>query len=281
MRKWILILTLLLSGCANSLFFSPAIITEPPPSFSMLSSRSGNNIAYQWLPSQTRDVKGAVIHFHGNSGHMGKTQEKVDWLTEHGFHVMVFDYSGFGASSGGATDQAVYYDAITVLEYARTVKMTNDIPIYVVATSTGGNIFLRALVDAPDSVDGIVIDSSFTSYIDTAEYVVEQGVLGRWYSWIAGVVMRDTYSSNQVIEELVVEVPTLVMHCEQDAVVPITAGRELFSQLQAKDKVFWQLKDCAHARGMTKAYPENQRNILTWLGEGATSIGEVAANMRF
>ena len=102
----LLLLTLVLSGCANSLFFDPSITLENQLSLSTLSSRSGNDITYQWLPSQTREVKGAVIHFHGNSGHMGKTQEKVDWLTEYGFHVMVFDYSGFGASSGVATDSA-------------------------------------------------------------------------------------------------------------------------------------------------------------------------------
>lgn len=256
-----------LQGCANSTFFSPSKSAELNPEVRWLASQSGNDIAYLWLPTNHAIAKGAVIHFHGNSGHMEETKEKVDWLTEHGYDVMVFDYSGFGHSSGQVGDKAAYQDATSILHYIEALKAKSDIPVYTVATSTGGNIFLRAWADHPIEIDGIIIDSSFTSYVDTAEHVVEQGLFGELYSWMVHVVMRDDYAANQVADTLPIA-PSLVLHCEQDKVVPIEFGEGIYHQLEG-EKEFWRLTECKHARGLTTEYPEYQARLVNWLQKTA------------
>lgn len=271
LRSIVLFLAILyLQGCANSTFFSPSKSATLNPEVRWLTSQSGNDIAYLWLPTEHPVPQGAVIHFHGNSGHMEETQEKVDWLTQHGYDVMVFDYSGFGHSSGVVSDEAAYLDAITVLKYIEQVKASTTQPVYTVATSTGGNIFLRAWADHPIAIDGVIIDSSFTSYIDTAEHVVEQGAFGELFSWVVHLIMRDDYAANQVAESLPVA-PSLVLHCEQDSVVPIEFGEGIYDQLQG-EKEFWRLAECKHARALTTQHPEYQQRLLGWLQQTAPAL---------
>ncbi|EAR54002.1 hypothetical protein SKA34_07528, partial [Photobacterium sp. SKA34] len=160
-----LLLTLLLlpfiSGCANQAFFSPSNNDKPGKEVVWLDSLSGNKIAYRYYhPTissiSSADPRGTVVHFHGNSGQMEQTQEKVAWLTDYGFNVITFDYSGFGHSTGKATDKDAYLDAISILNY---INQYNHQPLFVVATSTGSNIFLRAWADNPIEIDGIILDS--------------------------------------------------------------------------------------------------------------------------
>ncbi|OZS41856.1 alpha/beta hydrolase [Photobacterium sanguinicancri] len=271
LRSVVLFLAMLyLQGCANSTFFSPSKSAELNPEIRWLNSQSGNDIAYLWLPTEHPEPQGAVIHFHGNSGHMEETQEKVDWLTQHGYDVMVFDYSGFGHSSGTVSDEAAYLDALTVLDYIAKIKHSTTLPVYTVATSTGGNIFLRAWADRPIDIDGVIIDSSFTSYIDTAEHVVEQGVFGELVSWVVYVIMRDDYAANQVEDNLPIA-PSLVLHCEQDVVVPIEFGEGIYDQLQG-EKEFWRLAGCKHARALTTQHPKNQQRLVNWLQKTAPNL---------
>jgi len=260
------VLFLYLQGCANKAFFSPSQAASLNPDIQWLSSLSGNTIAYLWIPSSTATpAKGIVAHFHGNSGHMEATQEKVNWLSEHGYDVMVFDYSGFGHSTGKVSDEAAYYDAITVLQYLAILRSDSQLPLFVIATSTGGNIFMRAQADYPTTIDGMVIDSSFTSYINEAEYILNKGFLGDWYSWLAHIVMRDDYAAKERVDALP-DTDSLVIHCEGDRIVPIASGKAIYSQLSGK-KDFWRFNNCSHARAMTNDFPDNQQRIVEWLAQ--------------
>ena len=264
-----LLLTLLfsvMSGCANQAFFSPSHNDMPSKEVVWLDSLSGNKIAYRYYqPTNTSsmsspELRGTVVHFHGNSGQMEKTQEKVAWLTGYGFNVITFDYSGFGHSTGTATDKDAYLDAISILNY---INQYNHQPLFVVATSTGSNIFLRAWADNPIGIDGIILDSPFTSYVKEAQFVLSQSPLGELYNWLALFIMRDDYAAEQSLHR-VPKSHVLVVHCEEDSVVPFEFGETLYHQLKGK-KQFMALGDCRHARAMTSDHPHYQRDIAQWL----------------
>ena len=263
----VLALIVSISGCANQSFFYPSKSPLLHSNIQMMPSKSGNQIAYLWFESLQFEKKGFIVHFHGNHGHMEKTSEKVDWLTNHGFDVLVFDYSGFGVSQGSISDKAAYLDGISILDYITNINLDAQLPLFVIATSTGGNIFLRAINDNPIPLNGVILDSTFMSYAQVAEHVLSQSFLGLSYSWFAHVIMRDDYAainakprSNNSWQTM----QSLVIHCEHDDVVPIHFGKKVFNQLEGT-KEFWPLRDCEHARGMTREFPENQNKIINWL----------------
>ncbi|MCL2916448.1 alpha/beta fold hydrolase [Shewanella corallii] len=257
---------LFLQGCANQAFFSPQSPTSFNTNITMLESDSGNRIASLLLPGKGQ-IKGIVLHFHGNSGHMEQTQEKVDWLTEHGFDVLVFDYSGFGHSEGQSTDVAAVADSRSMLKLANQLSAATGLPVYAVATSTGANLLIRAMADSQLRLDGIIIDSGFTSYTQVASHVLSNFPLGGLYAWFAHVIMRDEYAAGDDARYLP-QMPALVVHCKQDKIVPFTYGEQIFEALPG-DKAMMALDDCAHARGMTRAYPQNQQQVVAWLEQTA------------
>jgi hypothetical protein len=270
----LMLILFLTQGCANTAFFSPSKAENLNPDIRWIESESGNHIAHLWIPAED-DIKhrGFVVHFHGNSGHMEQTQEKVDWLAKYGYDVLVFDYSGFGHSTGTAGDKSAYLDSIRILKHIEELQTNIQLPAFIVATSTGGNIFLRALADYPIDLDGIIIDSSFTSYVDEAKFVLDKGTFGELYSWVAHLVMRDNYAAKEIVATLP-EMQSLVIHCESDSIVPIASGEEIYQQLSG-NKAFWRLDSCNHARAMTNAFPDNQKRIVNWLDQ-ATPLFEAA-----
>ncbi|KLV02123.1 alpha/beta hydrolase [Photobacterium aphoticum] len=290
-----------LQGCGNRLFYYPSTPETVHPDMRLVSSTSGNQLATRWLVTDSLNPKGIVLHFHGNSGHMDATQEKVSWLTDYGYHVLIFDYSGFGHSTGKARDEAMYHDARSMLAFSADVQKQSGLPLFVVGTSTGGNVFLRAWADQPIPLAGMIIDSSFTSYVDVAAFTLDQYWLGGSYAWMADWLMRDDYAAARAMPRLS-SAPALVVHCVEDTVVPIRTSEQLFAQLPAtlpealsepywgqadvrvrhqKDKQhkqFWRLDGCQHARAMTNDFPYVQQQIAAWLdevsGQGSALAGE-------
>ncbi|MGF1759103.1 alpha/beta fold hydrolase [Photobacterium sagamiensis] len=270
----LLFILILTQGCANTAFYAPSQASSLNPDVRWLHSLSGNDIAYLWIPAATRNnSNGIIVHFHGNSGHMEQTREKVDWLAAHGYDVLVFDYSGFGHSTGDVSDKAAYLDAISVLSYIEQLRDNTMLPSFVIATSTGGNIFMRAWADNPIYIDGMIIDSSFTSYIDVTKYVLEKGMFSKLYAWMAHLLMRDDYAAKAVVTHLP-ETKSLVIHCVADRIVPIEYGEAIYRQLNG-DKEFWRMESCGHARAITRSFPETQLRIVRWL-EQATPASVVA-----
>ncbi|GAD32001.1 conserved hypothetical protein [Photobacterium leiognathi lrivu.4.1] len=255
-----LLTVLLLNGCANQAFFSPTNERDPSEKVSRVYSLSGNHIAYRLFPTSNSPQRGTIVHFHGNSGQMEQTQEKVIWLTQHGFNVLTFDYSGFGYSTGHVTDKAAYLDAISMLNF---INQYNHQPLFVVATSTGSNIFLRAWADNPVAIDGMILDSPFSSYIKEAQFVLRHSPFGIMYDWFAQFIMRDDYAAEQSLHR-VPSSHALVIHCQHDAVVPFEFGEHVYQHIKGS-KTFMALDDCRHARAMTNEHPHYQQHIAQWL----------------
>src|SRR5690606_10025203 len=63
----------------------------------------------------------AIIHVHGNTGHVALHADFSAFLTQAGFHVFVFDYRGFGRSDGGGrlTRAALLADTHAAIDYLR------------------------------------------------------------------------------------------------------------------------------------------------------------------
>src|SRR5690606_15378510 len=52
-------------------------------------------------PGARDERRPAIVHVHGNAGHVALHEEFSAFLTQAGFHVFLFDYRGFGRSDRG------------------------------------------------------------------------------------------------------------------------------------------------------------------------------------
>src|SRR5258706_11994109 len=81
-------------------------------------SRSGHALQGFFLKSKSTPL-GTVVHCHGNTGSIHDHAPLVQFLSEAGCNVLVFDYGGYGQSVGHPTPPSIINDARSALDYCR------------------------------------------------------------------------------------------------------------------------------------------------------------------
>ncbi|WP_341503742.1 alpha/beta fold hydrolase [Gallaecimonas sp. GXIMD4217] len=268
MWRWTLSCCLLLLAACSNPFYRPTQQQYPNlAQFQLnqqrlwLPSGSGNRLHGELLcPEQGR--AGLVVHFHGNHGNLSGTADKVAWLCDYGYRVLVFDYSGYGLSSGSPSFEALHQDALAVMDHALELQDGQPGRLVLFGTSLGGAVLLDALADFPGrgGVDLVVIDSSFTSYKQIAVDVMYSYPLGFLLTWMPALLLPNHYAPFGDLQRLA-GVPVLVSHCSGDRLIDIRHARKLADNLPGPAR-FLDLGDCPHARGYMDGRNENRQRLL-------------------
>jgi fermentation-respiration switch protein FrsA (DUF1100 family) len=200
-----------------------------------------------------RTPKALIVHFHGNAENLTSHFATLAWAMSQGYDSFIFDYQGYGKSEGKPTPAGTVQDGIAALRIAPTLVKAGT-PIVVFGQSLGGAISLRSLIEVK-AQDGeelskkipvrlIVIDSSFKSYKDAG-----QGVMSRsWITWLfqplAHLLLSDEWAPDDRVKELS-PIPIVVMHGDQDQVVNLGLGEELYAAA-GDPKEFWKIEQGRH-----------------------------------
>ncbi|WP_176819182.1 alpha/beta hydrolase [Ferrimonas sediminum] len=237
-----------------------------------LPSRSGNTLHLQYHFASSRSDR-LVVHFHGNAGNLSETGEKVLWLLEHGFDVLMFDYSGYGHSTGRATSDALAQDAATVLRFVSRNPITRHKNTTIIATSMGSAIALEglALTGLEAHFNQLLVDSSFDLYSLLARDVVADYPGGRLWRHLIPWFVDDRASPIHTASQLK-QLPVIISHCRDDHLIPYQRAAGLYDSLNT-NKQWWLLDNCQHARGFTDEYPNHQQQLLFQLNIGEAQVG--------
>lgn len=160
------------------------------------------------------DPLATLLFCHGNAGNISHRLENVYYLVEFGFQILLFDYRGYGRSTGEPSEEGLYLDAETAWAHMIDREETAGIPRIVFGRSLGGAVAveLGTRVDA----DGLILESTFTS-IRTLARLMFPLPLPR---------LPVKYDSLSKIGGL--HTPLLDIHGEQDELIPYTDGLALF-----------------------------------------------------
>jgi pimeloyl-ACP methyl ester carboxylesterase len=157
----------------------------------------------------------AVLFCHGNAGNIA---HRLDWLQIFrgmGFAVLLFDYRGFGQSSGTPTEQGTYFDAQAAWDYLTSTKGFSPGSIVIVGESLGGPIAAHLAKDVAPGA--LILVSTFTSLPDLARTLY-------WYLPVR-LLARFRYPTAAYVVR--VHAPTLVIHSRDDEMIPFLHGEEL------------------------------------------------------
>jgi fermentation-respiration switch protein FrsA (DUF1100 family) len=159
---------------------------------------------------------GAVVIFHGNAGNVSHRLPKARIFHEAGRAVLLFDYRGYGRSTGTPSEEGTYRDAAAALSELERRGFPSTRTAYY-GESLGCAVALESALRKPPAA--LVLDSPFTSVVEMAE---------RLFPWLpARVLMRSRYDNLAKIGRL--RCPLLVLHSPQDEIVPFEMGRRLFA----------------------------------------------------
>jgi fermentation-respiration switch protein FrsA (DUF1100 family) len=251
----ILLLSLITFTSCTSLFYQPDPYLYAHPKTLGLEyddlffySDDGTRL-HSWYLRSKKNIpkKGFVFFFHGNAQNLSSHMMNIQWIVDHGYDVLIWDYRGYGISKGKSSSSGIYRDTKAAYTHAHNIFKNNNYPKFIVyAQSLGGNIALRGYQDFPHKKDIslLVLDSTFMSYQKIAADILRQTWVGYVLSPLAYVLVSDKYATNKAAKN--VKTPTLVVHGTKDRVVPYKFGKDLYENLSAKPKWMWTIEDGIH-----------------------------------
>ncbi len=177
-------------------------------------STDGAQLSGWYIPSP--DARGVVLYHHGNAGNIGGRVGPASRLHAQHLDVVMFDYRGYGESTGAPSEQGILADSRAVYEWLIEEKSVPPSRIVLWGRSLGGAAAIATAAEVPCAA--LVVESSFTSITDMATLQ---------YPWLVGTrwLVRHPFKSAERIVE--VSVPTLVAHGEDDGLIPVAHGQRL------------------------------------------------------
>jgi uncharacterized protein len=191
-----------------------------------------------------------AIYFHGNGGSLPERTERIRQLNGLGLSVLAVEYRGFGATAGRPSERGFARDADAAYAYVRGLGIgPNRIILYGESLGTGVAVALAAR----SPVGGVILDAPFSSAVDVAA--------DRYWMFPVPLLMKDQFRSDLAISKL--DMPVLILHGEQDQVVPIEYGQRL-SELGGDNVTFVAIAQAGH---VVLGEREAQDQLRRWLSE--------------
>lgn len=198
--------------------------------------KSTNNCKlHGWfIPSE--NAKATLLFCHGNAGNISHRVDIIKIFHDLNLNVFIFDYRGYGKSSGKPSEKALYNDTFSAYRYL-TKKFNGRIKNLVIyGKSIGGNIAIDLVSKlSPNNirVKALVTDSAFTSAVDMGKEM---------FPFIPSILLdKLIYIDFNAISKIKkIYIPKLIIHSQNDKIVPFKLGKKLFKKAP-KPKEFFSI----------------------------------------
>lgn len=241
LRKGVIYCSLFLFFSCGHLFYYPTQKVYFTPdklnykNFEEVYFSSGKNEKlHGWYIKAKQPAENLILHFHGNAQNITAHFFQVFWMHKYKTDSIVFDYRGFGKSTGKPDAAGTYDDALAALRFAYEKFQSGNYKRFIVfAQSLGGIIASRAVVDFEEAheIDLFLLDSTFNSYQNIAFDKLTDQWITILFSPLAYVLVSDKWASKPVLKKFKVK-KTLVTHGTKDRIIPLKFGEQIFKELQ-------------------------------------------------
>jgi pimeloyl-ACP methyl ester carboxylesterase len=214
----------------------------------------GQTLRVWYMP--LADPRGVVVVSGGNSGSMACYLFTAMLLTYDGWSVVMYDYEGFGGSSGVADLNTLRGDLEAVVDWAHTQTGSPHLSLF--GMSLGTIPTVAVAVDRPDVVNAVVLDSpvALDGEIERFAYLVR----GRAAQIIA--VLAPWLVTTNVIGEM--QQPALVFVHGDDAVTPPDTVWHMLQNTSAAIDVV-EFDGLGHAAGQFRRTEEYNAHLVEFL----------------
>jgi alpha-beta hydrolase superfamily lysophospholipase len=171
-----------------------------------------------WLPQPKADAP-VLLYLHGARYDVRGSAHRMRRMHELGFSVLGIDYRGFGQSTPGLPSETLAAeDALAAWDWLATQRPGAS--RYLFGHSLGGAIAVQAATAAP-GLSGLIVEGSFTSIAD---------VFGTFkWGWLPiSPLITQRFDAAANIGR--VNVPVLVVHGSEDALIQPELGRALYER---------------------------------------------------
>lgn len=170
-----------------------------------------------------------VVLSHGNAGNISNRIDIAKFLQEAGVSVLIYDYRGYGQSSGKPSEEGLYRDIEAVVTFLKMDKGYSEQQMIMYGRSMGGAV--ASFAATRFNVGGLVLDSAFKNV---------KAMVSDLYPFVPSFLASYEFPTEQHVQQLS-DIPVMIMHSPTDTIVDISHGKALFGA--AKDpKTFVELR---------------------------------------
>jgi len=200
------------------------------------------------------DAKWTILFMHGNAGNISHRLDTVGFWSGLGCQVLLFDYRGYGHSTGTPDEKGTYLDARAMWDWLTEVKKIKPENIIVHGRSLGGAIAVQLTIDVPESPAGLILESTFMSIGEMSKELFPFFPI----RWALGI----KYDSIDKIGNITI--PKMIIHSKDDEIIPYSHGQRLFA-LAKFPKIFLEISG-SHNYGFlssNNSYSKGLRKFLS------------------
>jgi uncharacterized protein len=182
----------------------------------------------------------SILFFHGNGEVASDYDDMSPYYLERKINLIVADYRGYGQSGGTPTLTDVAKDCYPILARAYGLLGEKGFrrDLVIMGRSLGSMSALELASSHADLIKGVIIESGFMCILSVVFNLGLQ--LGGAFDSVEGIEAQCENMTRAVI------VPALVIHGEEDSLVPIKEGRRLHQTLGSKDKKLVTIENADH-----------------------------------
>jgi len=222
-----------------------------------LTAADGAKLHAWWIPNER--AKFAFLAFHGNASNIANRAAIYDVLQKAPENVLALEYRGYGKSEGKPTEAGIYRDAEAAYAYVMQTKGVDTRQVIAFGQSLGTAVATHVAMQ--HAVGGLVLEAPFPSASRVARKVF-------WFLPGASLAVYGQFNTGKWVQR--VRTPVLIVHCEQDPVIPYEFGREVYEAAR-EPKIFLAVHDVCHEEAALMA-PTKYREAL------GTSLASLTPN---
>ncbi len=180
-----------------------------------------------------------ILYFHGN----GETCLDYDYVAPlyggRGLNLFVADYRGYGYSNGQPTCSSMINDVHPIFRgfIAMLSEKGHTGDIYVMGRSLGSASAIEAAYHYQDKLKGLIVESGFASAGNQFKRLGVDHFLKE---------NEDPLGFGNDIKIKKISLPTLIIHGEEDRVIPCEEGKKLYKLSGAPEKKLLLIPGVGH-----------------------------------
>lgn len=177
-----------------------------------------------WYCRSENPIASGVL-CHGNTGNLTTIATIIPPLQDSGINVLIFDYRGFGKSTGTPSFAGVVADTITAARFHDRIR-PRHLPSILYGYSLGGAIAAQAIRHYP--FDGLILQSTFTNLPEMAK--------ATWPRLPLHLVAGSVFDTKSVLKHL--NVPLMIIHGSADESVPCWMAHSLYESCASPKRLY-------------------------------------------
>ena len=181
-----------------------------------------------------------ILFFHGNGEIASDYDDIAPLFTRMGIAFLIVDYRGYGRSGGTPTISNLLADARAVFDHLPQLLADRELSpsgVYVMGRSLGSASAIEIAVHARNGIAGLIIESG---------YAYGAQLIARLGGPVPDAGEDGKVGTAALAKMPSITVPTLIIHGEDDCIIPVSDARALHAHCGAADKRLVTIPQAGH-----------------------------------